>query len=277
MSTSSRSPAQLAKLVGRLEVATELGTFLGDTRVRLLEAIGRHGSISQAARHVPLSYKAAWDAVDAMNNLADQPLVDRSAGGRRGGGTQLTDYGRRVVAMYRAVEAEYQAALERLAGQLGDAEADNVRAFQRLLRRMALRSSARNQFACTVSGLREGDVEYEVFLRLDAGTELLAVVTRDSVAALGLAIGQEVFALVKSSAVLLLTDDVRTSAGNQLWGTVSRIVEGPVNAEVTLDLGSGKSVVSVITHESVGRLGLAEGGRACAVFQASNVILSVLA
>jgi molybdate transport system regulatory protein len=36
--------------------------------VRLLEAIDLYGSISQAAKHVPLSYKAAWDAVDAMNN-----------------------------------------------------------------------------------------------------------------------------------------------------------------------------------------------------------------
>lgn len=46
------------RLTGRLEVSTDLGAFLGDKRVRLLEAIDRHGSISQAAKHVPLSYKA---------------------------------------------------------------------------------------------------------------------------------------------------------------------------------------------------------------------------
>jgi len=73
---------QSNKLIGRLALETELGPFLGATRIRLLEAIGEHGSISQAAKAVPLSYKAAWDAVDAMNNLADEPLVLRSTGAR---------------------------------------------------------------------------------------------------------------------------------------------------------------------------------------------------
>jgi molybdate transport system regulatory protein len=54
---------------------------------------------------VPLSYKAAWDAIDAMNNLADQPLVVRSTGGKNGGGTQITELRRKVVALYRALEA----------------------------------------------------------------------------------------------------------------------------------------------------------------------------
>jgi molybdate transport system regulatory protein len=155
------------RLTGHLEVSTDLGAFLGDTRVRLLEAIDEHGSISQAAKHVPISYKTAWDAVDAMNNLADQPLVDSSTGGRAGGGTRLTDYGRRVIAMYRAVEAEYQAALDRLASQFERAPVGDVRAFQRLLRRMSVRTSARNQYVGTVSGLREGPVDYEVRIRLD--------------------------------------------------------------------------------------------------------------
>jgi molybdate transport system regulatory protein len=80
---TTRRPVQ-HKLVGKLTVDTEFGTFLGDTRIRLLEAIDRYGSISQAAKAVPLSYKAAWDAVDAMNNLAEAPLVERSVGGKHG-------------------------------------------------------------------------------------------------------------------------------------------------------------------------------------------------
>ena len=63
---------------------------------------------------------------------------------------------------------------------------------------------------------------------------------------LGMAIGMEVVALVKASAVLLLTDEgLRTSARNQLWGTVERVVDGPVNAEVILSLGGGKTVTAV--------------------------------
>ena len=278
-------PSRIAatRLTGRLEVSTDLGAFLGDTRVRLLEAIAQHGSISQAAKHVPISYKAAWDAVDAMNNLADQPLVQRSAGGPAGGGTVLTEHGRRVVAMYRAVEGEYQAALDRLAGQFADTPGGDVKAFQRLLRHMAVRTSARNQFAGTVSGLHEGVVDVEVVVRLDdrlddrQGLELAAVVTRTSAENLQLAIGREVIVLVKSSSVRLLTDErLRISARNRLWGTVSRIVDGPVNAEVTLDLGGGRSATAVITGDSVKALGLAVGVRACAAFKASSVILAVV-
>jgi len=283
MSTSRRIPssrigkAAAPRLVSKLEVSTDLGAFLGDTRIRLLEAIAQYGSISQAAKHVPLSYKAAWDAVDAMNNLADRPLVERSTGGKHGGGTVLTDHGFKVVGLYRAVEAEYQIALDRLMSQWGEMDTGNMRSFQQLLRRMAMRTSARNQFVCTVSGLREGDVDYEVYLRLDNQHELVAVITRDSAEQLEIEIGMEVAALVKASAVLLLTDEgLRTSARNHLWGTVQRVMDGPVNAEVTLDLGGGKTVTSVVTRESVGALGLEVGHRACALFKSSSVILSIL-
>lgn len=266
-----------SRLTGRLEVSTDMGTFLGDTRVRLLEAIALHGSISKAAKHVPLSYKAAWDAVDAMNNLSDQPLVERSAGGRAGGGTVLTEHGHRVVAMYRAVEGEYQTALDRLAAQFAHAPGGDVQAFQRLLRRMSVRTSARNQFVGTVSGLNAGPVDVEVLVRLDDGLELAAVVTRASSESLGLALGAEVMVLVKSSSLLLVTDEgLRISARNQLWGTVLRVVEGPVNAEVTLDLGRGRSATAVVTRDSVQALGLREGVRACAAFKVSSVILAVV-
>jgi molybdate transport system regulatory protein len=281
----SRSPARKVtapaplQLVGKLEINTAVGPFLGGTRIRLLEAIDEHGSISQAAKHVPLSYKAAWDAVDAMNNLSEQPLVERSTGGRQGGGTRLTDHGRQLVAMYRAVEREYQSTLDRLASQLGGAGVDDasVRGFTQVLRRLSLRTSARNQLACTVSGLREGEIDVEVFLRLDGRTELKAVITRDSAQALGLEIGLQVMALIKAPSVMLMADTgQRLSADNQLWGTVSRVHDGPVNSEVRVDLGGGRTVVSVVTRDSVQQLGLAEGSRVAAVFQASNVILSVL-
>lgn len=73
------------KLTGKLLIDTAMGSFLGDKRIRLLEAIDTTGSISQAAKAVPLSYKAAWDAVDDMNNVAPEPLVNRAVGGRHGG------------------------------------------------------------------------------------------------------------------------------------------------------------------------------------------------
>jgi molybdate transport system regulatory protein len=262
------------RLRSRLEVDTEFGSFLGDTRISLLEAIEQHGSISQAAKAVPLSYKAAWDAVDAMNNLADQPLVLRSTGGKNGGGTLLTDYGRKVVALYRALEAEYQMALDRLSASMNEGESSDFRQFRQLLRRMAMKTSARNQFAGHIIGLREGHVDFEVRLKLDDENEIVAVITGESAEALGLTIGMEINALVKSSSVLLLNDpSLKTSARNHLWGEISRIHDGPVNSEITLTMKSGKTICAVITHDSVTRLGLKVGEQACAVFKASAVIL----
>ncbi|WP_425261112.1 TOBE domain-containing protein [Rubrivivax sp. RP6-9] len=282
MATRRQSP----RLTGRLEVSTELGSFLGDTRVRLLEAIDAHGSISQAARHVPISYKAAWDAVDAMNNLAERALVESSTGGRAGGGTRLTEHGRRVVAMYRAVEAEYQTALDRLAGRYATDAAADMPAFRKLLRRMAVRSSARNQFAGTVAGVHGGPVDCVVHVALDAATTLVASVTRASVQTLGLVVGSEVVALVKAPAVALVaaTDPVAgtapacapASAPNRFRGAVERIVDSPVNAEVTLALGGGRTATAVVPRATLRALRLKLGAPACAVFPPSSVILAVL-
>ena len=262
-----------SKLVGKLAVETKFGTFLGDTRIRLLEAIDTHGSISQAAKAVPLSYKAAWDAVDAMNNLADQALVERSTGGRHGGGTQLTDYGRRLISLYRTMEQEYQDTLDRLSEKLG--EGGDVSHFRGLLRRMSMKTSARNQFVGPISSLREGAVSFEVCLRLDEKNEITAMITRESAENLGLAIGKEVHAFIKAQSVILMTDpEIRTSARNHLWGEVTRVHDGAVNSEITLTLPGGRTVTAIITCDSVASLGIREGMQACAIFKASSVILA---
>ncbi|NTV11291.1 MAG: TOBE domain-containing protein [Zoogloea sp.] len=259
---------------GRLVIEADFGASLGETRIRLLEKIAETGSINQAAKGVPLSYKAAWDAIDTMNNLAPQPLVERVKGGRQGGGTALTDYGRRIVAMYRALETEYQAALNRVSSHLGDAGAD-IGAFRTLMRRLSMKTSARNQFSGIVTGLRDGRVDYEVRIALDRDTEIVAIITKASAENLRIAIGSEVFAFVKSSSVLLSTDrNIHLTARNKLWGEIAAIHEGSVNDEVTISLASGRSVTAVVTHDSCESLGLKVGLSACALFKSSSVILA---
>ncbi|HLW04002.1 MAG TPA: TOBE domain-containing protein [Azoarcus sp.] len=263
------------RLLGRVSIEAEVGTAFSDTRIRLLEAVDQLGSISQAAKAVPLSYKAAWDAIDTMNNLASEPLVVRVTGGRQGGGTALTEYGRRVIALYRALEIETQTALERVGARLGEEEPIDVAGFRRLMHRMKMRSSARNQFSGPVVALRDGEVDFEVRLRIDDDTELAAVITRTSAENLGLAIGREVFAFVKAPSVLISTDaELRVTARNQLWGEITAIHHGSVNDEVTLTLPSGRSLAAVLTHESSENLSLAVGTRACAIFKASSVMLA---
>lgn len=130
------------KLQGNFKVDADGGTFLEGSRVRLLEAIDELGSIAKAARDVPLSYKTAWDAINSMTALAGQPVVVRTIGGAGGGGSHLTEYGRRLVAFYRALESDYQTALVELAGHVGD-PADQAN-FRYLLRRQSMHNSARH-------------------------------------------------------------------------------------------------------------------------------------
>jgi molybdate transport system regulatory protein len=242
----------------------------GHGRVALLQAIADTGSITQAAKRIGMSYKAAWDAVDQMNNLAGTALVERSAGGRGGGSTRLTPRGQQLVARFAQIEAIHQrfiAQLSEQAGALND-ELD-------LLRTLNMRTSARNSFAGRVSALRRGAVNDEVELTLPGGQPLVAIVTHESSESLGLSVGAAAFAWVQASSVIVATERSRTSARNQLVGSVERIVPGAVNAEVVITLDGGGSIAAMLTSDSVRELGLAAQVRCWALFKASSVIVGV--
>src|SRR5690606_13108176 len=242
--------------------------FGGEQRIALLGQIAESGSITRAAKAIGLSYKAAWDAIDSMNNLAGEPLVERLAGGKGGGGTRLTPRGEQLVASFRQIEREHRRFVERLGRQADDYQ---------LIRRMSMRTSARNQFLGTVTGIKPGAVNDEVELRIAGGQTLVATVTRESIESLGLAPGVEAYALVKASSVILLADGegARVSARNRLVGSVTRLQGGAVNTEVVLELPGGGSLAAIVTRESADALGLAVGGVATAMFKASSVILAV--
>jgi molybdate transport system regulatory protein len=85
---------------------------IGPGKIALLEAIDREGSISAAGRALGMSYRRAWDLVDALNTLLGILVVEAAPGGYRGGGAMLTDAGRNLVADYRAIERAAQRAAE---------------------------------------------------------------------------------------------------------------------------------------------------------------------
>jgi molybdate transport system regulatory protein len=85
------------------------GRSLGPGKIRLLEAIAKTGSISQAGRKLGMSYRRAWLLVDDMNNCFRDPVIEAQPGGAHGGGATLTAFGQKLVDRYRAVEADAQA------------------------------------------------------------------------------------------------------------------------------------------------------------------------
>lgn len=245
--------------------------FGGSSRIALLARIEECGSITNAAKALNMSYKAAWDAINAMNNLAGEALVARQAGGKGGGGTRLTPRGQQLVANFAIIEREHRHFVTQLGQQAQGMTEDFL-----LIRRMAMKTSARNQFAGTVTKVVVGAVNDEIELRIGDGQTIVAIITHQSTLDLGIKVGGEVIALIKSSWVMLVTgaETARFSARNQLSGTISRVQVGAVNSEVILDMGNGASIVAIITNDSVAALGLVEGSKASALFKASSVILA---
>ena len=239
--------------------------------LELLERIDATGSISSAATAMGMSYKSAWQAVEAINNLSEQPLVERKTGGQKGGGTTLTNYGRRVVGAYRRLELEQAQILKALGSAIDDFDE-----YYHLVRRYDMKTSARNQFLGKVKNLKLGAVNAEVIVDIGGGDTLVAVITNESVEHLKLEIGSEVYALIKASWVILTTsEDCKTSARNELRGVVVRCQEGAVNGEVIIELAGGKTVSAIVTNDSIKTLGLKVGVKACALIKASHVILAV--
>ncbi len=270
----SRKKDEAIELHGALWMTVGGENLGGKGRIGLLRAIAEHGSITQAAKAYGMSYKAAWDAVDTMNNLAGAPLVERSTGGRGGGSTRLTPRGVQLVERYAQVEAVHA----RFVRLLSDDSIDVANDFD-LLRTLNMKTSARNQFLGTVGACRSGAVNDEVELALPGGARIVAIVTHESAEALGLKPGATAFALVQASSVIVATglDDARLSTRNRLTGTVSAVTPGAVNAEVVIDIGHGLTIAAIVTQSSLGALGLAPGVRATALFKASSVILGALA
>ena len=88
------------KIKSRIWIESDENVFLGEGRVRLLKAIGETGSLSKAAKSLNISYKKAWSLIDAVNKSAKTPVTLNNVGGKGGGGTELTEYGKSLISTF---------------------------------------------------------------------------------------------------------------------------------------------------------------------------------
>ncbi|MCW4114706.1 TOBE domain-containing protein [Aurantimonas sp. MSK8Z-1] len=256
----------------RVVLKTDAAPVVGRERIALLEAVARQGSISAGAREAGLSYKAAWDALDAMSNLFGTPLVVSQVGGKSGGGARLTAAGERAIAAFRRLEAE----LGRIARAVEPDLAGTGISPLSLFSGFAMKTSARNALRGTVRALSLGGLSVEV--EVEVGDRLIyALVTQDSLRELGLFEGRAVILLIKAPFVMLAVGETPpvTSVRNCISGIVRRCEILSPGAEVTLDIGAGRSLVATITATSAESLGLQPGHPAHAMFDAGHVILAI--
>jgi molybdate transport system regulatory protein len=243
----------------------------------LLDALHRTGSINRAARTAGYSYKGAWLALETACNLANEPLLHTATGGAGGGGTQLTAAALSLLHAWQALQHEHRAFLRDQEARFAQL-LHELPALQGLLRRMSMKTTARNQFAGTIAHIDAGPVSTQVTIALaSGGGEITAAMTSAAAKRLKLKKGKEALALVKASAVVLVTDFAgwQLSARNQLAGTVSRVEKGAVSSLVVVTLPGGAAITATVTNESVEAAGLKVGVAATAVFKAYAVMVAV--
>jgi molybdate transport system regulatory protein len=253
-----------------LALAEALGHEVADKRIDILRRIGQVGSISEAARGAGVSYKAAWQALDTLSNLAGAPLVERTVGGSGGGGAQLTAMGMQLL---HAAETLHGLRTQALM-QLALPQADPTTAVPQLAG-LGLRTSMRNQLPCQVVRLARSGQATRVHLLLADGSALVSRITHESAELLGLIAHARVLALAKATAVAITADDAALpgadQSNNRLLGVVSRITRATAGDEVVLTLASGLNMVGFAPPGV--RLG--KGQRAAALVAESAVVLAV--
>ena len=234
-------------------------------RMALLQHIAEQGSITRAAKSAGLSYKAAWDAIDELNNLAEKPLVERSVGGRGGGGAKLSAEGDRVLRLYQRLQA-LQAEL------LNSAEESSDLA---LLSRLMLRTSARNQLHGRVDAITRHGRNDLITLQLAGNLSIQAQITHESSERLELDEGTDVFALIKAGWLeVLAPDDDVTTGHNYLTGIIEEVLDaedGP--SEVRLILPSGQTLCALAEPERLKALGFVAKSLVKVQFSPANVLI----
>lgn len=241
-----------------------LGHGPSDKRIDILRGIGQSGSISQAARDAAVSYKAAWQAIATLTNLAGVPLVERAVGGAGGGGAKLTEEGRQLLALADAHAAARSAVQLPAATQVGGAAT--------AVARLSIRTSMRNQLPVVVSALERNGPVVRVRMALSNAESIAARITQESAELLGLVEGLTAIALCKATAVQVeRADAARRRRGNQLTGTVAKVARGDSGDEIVIALAGGLQLVGFAASGS----GLRTRQRVTAVVDESAVVVAL--
>ena len=242
--------------------------FLLEKRIALLYAIKEHGSISKAAKAIPMSYKSAWEAVDVMNTLSTQAIVEKETGGKNGGGTTVTPYGLKLLETYKVLKEEHTRFLQRLS------EVTNIESGEfKTIGRLGLQLSARNQIQSQVLKITSESVNAKIVLKLKGGQEIISVITNEAVENLHLSQGESVTAIIKSSVVLVSSTAKTMQVDNRLKGIIAKIDTDSHNAKIVVDIGKGDTIVSVLPLDVFETFNLISGDTVMVGVQSNDIML----
>jgi molybdate transport system regulatory protein len=226
---------------GRFWLTKEQQSFLGAGRVELLEHIDATGSINAAAKEMKMSYKAAWERINGMNALADFPLIERTTGGRGGGGTKLTPYAHELIATFHRLGELHRQFIDRFSEAGSDPQL-----LARILNRTFLTTSARNQLPAKLKEIATNGLHSTLTLELKGEDTLLSTITAKSVENMGLSVGCDTYAIIKSSDITIVsTPKTCDTTENLLRGSIESIEVSGDNVEITFRLNGGALLIAL--------------------------------
>ena len=246
---------------GDLRLTAEGVHFGNPQQIKLLKEIHHTGSITHAAKAVPMSYKAAWDAINKMNNLSSEPLVIRVAGGKGGGGTCLTERGLQLVQRFDLIAEAHSAFLKSMS-QYSQSFEDDLN----LLQQLRFQTSARNQLSGKVIKVESFGIHDEIYFDIGADKILKASITDESTKLLDIEENGRFILLIKAPNVAIVphTED------NCIVGEVISHKSDKDGSEVTLKVGN-QTVVSSHIHADV--KAMKEGDSVGIQIDPKNIIL----
>lgn len=253
-------------------LSSALGHGAADKRIEILRLVKATGSISEAARQARVSYKAAWQAIDTLSNLASTALVKRAVGGAGGGGARVTLAGDKLLEAAIKLNEARDSVLASLHfdGNVMPAEV-------RLLSGLRIKTSMRNQLPCTVEKMKIQGHQVTVDLALQGGAMVVSRITKASAELLGLTMHQQVVALCKATAVRVApltsaTAPPNLAEGRQtLAGRTVRVSRSALCDEVSLELKGGLQLVGFADSGS----GITKHTTVQAWLDASSLVIAI--
>ena len=258
------------------ELTLRIGAQLlaNSKRIELLRQIGLTENLTKSAKIAGYSYKGAWDTIEQMTELTGGKLLERHAGGKGGGKTCLTERGHQLLRNFLLIQSEHARFIARLNTLANGLEADYAMETE-----IAMKISARNQFAGIIVSILQGPVNDEITMMINSNVMLVASITHESCRDLKLDIGSKVFALIKASSIQLHAnaEDLAPGQQNIFSGTAHTMVPGQLRSEVGILIDGGLTLVCNTTNEEVRRLELQASAKIVATIDPSQVIIGVAA
>jgi molybdate transport system regulatory protein len=248
-----------------LHLSQALGHEATDKRLDILRRIGQVGSISEAARGAKVSYKAAWQALETLSNLAGAQLVEKAVGGSGGGGARLTAAGEQLLEAAQRLHQARASVLLQL-----DQRSGNLLSLSALMG-LGLRTSMRNQLACHVKSISQQSGTARVQLELANGATLTSRITNESAELLGLQVGMPALALCKATAVSIGAKAPVSEGLNLLQGEVLTSTAPAAGGETAMSVMPRLHLIGFASGEEA----LCAGQQVTAAVEESALVIAV--